>query len=169
MTFEIKKQFTIDASTDRVWDILVDQFDDVADWATGVTRSVPHPETTVYPDGTSGGRVCEVIGFGATDERLVHYDRERREFGYSVDAEKIPGFVQNLTNHWRLTAVGTSTRVDMHVTADISGPLGSIIKPMMRRRFEKVLVQIEADLVSYAETGRVSVVKSDELASRAAA
>lgn len=30
MTFEIKKQFTIDASTDRVWDILVDQFDDVA-------------------------------------------------------------------------------------------------------------------------------------------
>ena len=27
MTFEIKKQFTIDASTDRVWDILVDQFD----------------------------------------------------------------------------------------------------------------------------------------------
>ena len=76
MTFEIKKQFTIDASTDRVWDILVDQFEDVADWATGVTTSVPRPETTVYPDGTSGGRVCEVIGFGATDERLVHYDRE---------------------------------------------------------------------------------------------
>ena len=169
MSLSIKKRFTVDASPDRIWSIMIDDFEGVAHWVSGLDWSGPNAKATAYPDGTAGGRVCDVPGFGLTDERLVKYDPEKRTFAYSVEAEKIPSFVQNLTNTWRLTPVGSSTQVDMHLTADVGGPLGAMMKPMMRRKFLKTLADIEADLTAYAETGRVSEEKAKELAKAKAA
>ncbi|MEM9516890.1 MAG: SRPBCC family protein [Actinomycetota bacterium] len=169
MTFEITKQFTIEAPVERVWSILADDFENVYDWATGLESSAPHPEAPRHADGTAGGRVCQVPGFGFTDERVVAYQPDQHVIAYSVEAEKIPGFVQNMTNRWTLQpAEDGSTVASMRLTADISGPLGAIMKPMMRRRFEKLLSAVTTDLAVYAETGTVSSGKAKELAAQAA-
>ncbi|MEM8620690.1 MAG: SRPBCC family protein [Actinomycetota bacterium] len=172
MTLEINKQFTIDAPVERVWSILADDFEHVYDWATGLDSSGPNPKAPRQADGNAGGRVCEVPGFGFTDERVVTYDPERHTIAYSVDAEKVPGFVHDLTNRWTLRSHGASagagTAVTMRLSADVTGPLGAIMKPMMRRRFDKLLSAVTTDLTVYAETGKVSDGKARELASQAA-
>lgn len=164
----IEKDFVIDAPVDRIWEILADEFEEVGSWASGLTSSGPNPKAQRLDDGTAGGRVCEIPGFGFTDERVVDYRPDERQLAYSVDAEKIPGFVQNITNRWTLrphgTAPGSSTHVSMRFSADVFGPLGALMKPMMRRKFDKTLSAAEADLRAYAETGRVSPAKAKELA-----
>lgn len=171
MTLHIEKDFVIDAPVDRVWHILADEFVDVGSWASGLTSSGPNPHAVPLDDGTAGGRVCEIPGFGLTDERVVDYRPEERRIAYSVDAEKIPGFVQNIVNRWTLrprgAATSPSTEVSMRFSAEVSGPLGALMKPMMRRKFDKTLSAVEADLTAYAETGRVSAAKARELAALA--
>ena len=167
MSLSIKKEFTVDASPERIWSIMIDDFENIANWVSGLDSSGPNPDATPLDDGVTGGRVCVVPGFGFTDERIVQYDPVARTFAYSVEAEKIPSFVQNLQNAWKLTPVGSSTKINMHLTADVGGPLGAIMKPMMRRKFEKTLSGLESDLTAYATTGRVSEKKAKELAKQA--
>ena len=167
MSLSIKKRFTVDTSPERIWEIMIDDFEDVAEWVSGLDSSGSNHEAAPLADGTVGGRVCEIPGFGFTDERIVTYEPAAKTFAYSVEAEKIPSFVKNLTNTWKLTPVGSSTQIDMHLTADVGGPLGAIMKPMMTRKFNKTLADIETDLVAYAETGRVSEKKARELTKRA--
>lgn len=165
MSLSINNEFVIDGTTSQVWDVMVDRFEHVSDWASGITSSGPNPAATTMVNGApTGGRVCDVPGFGKLDERLVLHEPEQRRFAYTADAEKIPGFVQNLRNDWQLIPKGSQTLVKMRLSADVSGPLGAIMKPMMRRKFEKAVTGIAADLKAYVETGTVSPVKAKELA-----
>lgn len=165
MSLSIDNEFTVDATTSQIWELMIERFEDVADWASGITTSGPNPAATAIANGApTGGRVCDVPGFGTLDERLVLHEPEQRRFAYTADAEKIPGFVQNLRNDWQLVPKGSQTRVKMRLSADVNGPLGAIMKPMMRRKFEKALTGIAADLKVYVETGKVSTSKAKELA-----
>ena len=165
MSLSIEKEFIIDGTTPQVWDVLVERFEGVADWASGINSSGPNPAATTIVDGApTGGRVCDVPGLGNVDELLVIHDPEERRFAYTVEAQKMPGFMQNLRNDWLLVPKGSQTLVKMRLSADVIGPLGAIMKPMMRRRFEKALTGIAADLKTYVETGKVSKSKSNELA-----
>jgi hypothetical protein len=90
-----------------------------------------------------------VPGLGATDERIIAHDADARTLSYTViGAEKIPSFVQNMTNNWTRTPTGDSTRIAMRLTADIGGPLAPIMKPMVRRQFNKNLAGIWGGLTS---------------------
>ena len=72
----------------------------------------------------------------------------------------MPGFVSNLQNRWDLRQVdANNTEVRNRVTADISGLIGTIMKPMMKNRFSKSLDVILEDLAHYAEKGEVSPAK----------
>ena len=166
MTLQIENDFVIDAPIDRVWEILADEFEHVGRWASGLASSGPNPQVQPLDDGMAGGRVCEIPGFGYSDERLVEYRPADRHLAYSFDAEKLPGFVSNVINRWTLRRRGSSTAVSMRFSADVSGPLGAVMKPMMRRKFAKTLAAVEADLTAYAETGAVSAAKASELAAQ---
>ena len=164
MSLSIEKEIVVDGTSAQVWEVMVERFEHVADWASGVTSSGPNPAATNIVNGApTGGRLCDVPGFGELDERLVMHDPEQRRFAYTADAEKIPGFVQNLRNDWELVPKGSQTLVKMRLSADVSGPLGAIMKPMMRRKFDKAVAGIGADLKSWIETGKVSPIKAREL------
>ena len=66
---------TVDASAEEVWSVIDSDFLKISEWGPGVTSSAANPAT---PDGLNGsahgGRVCQVEGLGATDERIVAYD-----------------------------------------------------------------------------------------------
>ncbi len=136
----------------------------MSQWASGITSSDPNPKYSSIADGVPGGRVCQVDGFGHIDEQLVRYEPATRTFAYTAAAEKIPSFADDLTNTWTISADGPRAEVQMVLTAEVTGPIGAVMKPMMRRRFDKVLAAVGDDLRHYVETGRVSTRKASELA-----
>ncbi|MEL6892936.1 MAG: SRPBCC family protein [Actinomycetota bacterium] len=166
MSLEVIKQFTVDADPDQLFTKLTTEFTEVSSWVTGITQSSPNPKYGPKVDGVAGGRVCQVDGFGTIDEELVQYEPARRQFAYTAEAEKIPGFVKELRNQWTISpAPGDRSAVTLRLTADVIGPLGAIMKPMMRRKFDKTLDAIGDDLRAYAERGTISAAKAKELAS----
>ncbi len=164
MSLQITKTFNIDTDPDSLFEFLTTEFADVASWGSGITSSKANPAHQSIADGVPGGRLCEVAGFGQLDEQLVRYEPESRTFAFTVEAEKLPSFVSDMKNTWSLRPVGQATAVTMSVTADVSGPLGAIMKPMMRRKFDKTLDGISADLTTFVESGKVSNRKAKELA-----
>lgn len=166
MTLEVTKRFEIAADPDELFRTLTSEFTEVAQWASGIRRSDPNPRYKPVADGVAGGRVCQVDGFGTIDEQLVEYAPGDRRFAYTAEAEKIPSFVSDLQNRWTIAAgPGRTSVVEMRVTADVSGPLGAVMKPMMRRKFAKTLDSIGDDLHAHIERGTVSDRKAAELAS----
>lgn len=164
---EITNTYTIDASADRLWEVMVDEFLDVAGWASGLDGSGENPATAGQappPGAPAAGRSCVVPGLGATDERFTVFDPEGRRFGYSVEAERLPGFVHDMQNVWTFVPVSSRrTRVEQRLTAEVTG-LGVLMKPLMARQFRGLLATIREDLEAYATTGRPSARKQAELA-----
>ena len=162
---EVANTYTINASADRLWEVLVDEFTDVAKWASGLDGSGPNPSLAPVPEGADPtGRQCVVPGLGLTDERITVFDPAQRTFGYAVQAEKIPSFVHNMENVWRLVPKGPQrTEVQQVLQADVVGA-GNLMRPMMKLQFGKLLRTVKADLEAYAVTGQVSPQKARELA-----
>ena len=73
-SMKVNRQLTINASADKLWQILGDDYAKVGDWTTQVLSSAPNPDLPV-----GQGRVCETDGFGDAKETITHYDEKRRE------------------------------------------------------------------------------------------
>lgn len=165
MGIEIHKTATMNVSADRLWTILAEEFDSVGEWARAVDSSAPRLDVDT-PEGASvGGRVCQVPGFGAVNETFTSYDAEARTFSFAATASKIPSFVRNIINHTEVTSIGPDkSQVRLGITADTDGVRGAFVKPMMTRKFNKVIDGSLEDLATYAETGEISSAKSKALA-----
>ncbi len=155
---EVTRETTIDVTVEELWQILSGGFTDVGTWASLVNWSKPNPQATEVLDGApTGGRICDVPGFGRTDERIVRFDVESHTIGYSVTAEKIPGFVSPLQNIWNLREAGPGApRATMNLTAHGRGIRGVVMGPMMKSRFGKAVDRSIEELRVYAETGEAS-------------
>lgn len=165
MTLEVTKRFEIAAEPDDLFHKLTSEFTEVSHWASGIRRSEPNPRYQPVADGVPGGRVCQVDGFGTIDEKFVEYVPGERRFSYTAEAEKIPSFVSNLRNQWTVAeGPGRTSVVELRLTADVSGPLGAVMKPMMRRKFSTTLDVIGDDLRAHVERGTISDRKAAELA-----
>ncbi|MEM9037013.1 MAG: SRPBCC family protein [Actinomycetota bacterium] len=164
MSLEVTKRFELDADADELFTKLTSEFTEVSSWASGIRRSEPNPKYGPVADGVAGGRICQVDGFGSIDEQLVQYEPALRRFAYTAEAEKIPGFVKDLRNQWTIEAAPNGRSVvQLRLTAEVTGPLGAVMKPMMRRRFDRTLDIIGDDLRAYAERDTISDRKAAEL------
>lgn len=156
----IDKTDTINASADRVWEILSNGFADVGSWASAVDHSEAHEKAAAPAGAAVGGRTCEVPGFGFTDERFTRYDDADKTFSFSIEAEKIPGFFKNLESTWKVVPTGPNTsEVTTKIAGEATGVMGALASPMMKRKFSGLLNQGYEDLRFYAETGQVSDAK----------
>lgn len=161
----IKNSVTIHASADRVWEIIATEFLEISKWARDVNDSYDNPSATTVPEGApSGGRYCEVSGFGKVDEHIIHFDKNKQEIIWTAAADKMPGFVQDLQNAWTIKQVDENTAiVSSHLTANLTGFLGTIMAPLMKLNFSKLVRGFIEDLTTYAETGKVSQTKKKQL------
>ena len=165
MSMEVSKNMTVNVSADRLWSILADDFDKIGEWARGVDSSAPNTDAAV-PEGASvGGRVCQAPGFGAINETFTSFDPVERSYAFEATASKIPNFVRNLTNHTMVKSLGPEqSEVQLRITADTSGVRGTLVKPMMTRKFNQALDAIVEDLKIFAESGKISGEKTKALA-----
>lgn len=156
----ITKTDTINTSAERVWEILSDEFTDISSWARNVVNSEANDSAETLAVG--GGRVCEVPGFGFTDERFTRYDEANKTFSFSVEAEKIPGFFKNMESTWKVVPTGPNKSVvSTKIAGNATGVMGALVGPMMKRKFNGTIDQVYEDLKVYAETGQVSDAKRD--------
>ncbi|MEM8863290.1 MAG: SRPBCC family protein [Chloroflexota bacterium] len=156
----VDRQLTINASADKLWQILGDDYAKVGDWTTQVLSSAPNPDLPV-----GQGRVCETDGFGDAKETITHYDENRRELAYSATIEKLPFFVKEMGNAWRVEPKGENRSV---VHMNMKGRLLPVFKQLMTRPMQKQLAKSAdlflRDLKYYAETGDIHPEKKAQLA-----
>ena len=165
MGIEVSKKATFNVSADRLWSILADEFDKVGEWASGIDSSGPNPSAVALEGAPMGGRVCQVPGFGDIDETFTSFNAENRSFAFAATATKIPSFVNNLTNHTSVKALGSEkSELQLKLTADTDGIRGAIVKPLMARKFSTAIDLVIEDLRVYAESGQISEQKTKALA-----
>jgi hypothetical protein len=156
----IDKTDTINASAERIWEILSDEFTDVGSWASAVDHSEAHTKAPAPAGASTGGRTCEVPGFGFTDERFTRFDEANKTLSFSIDAEKIPDFFKNMESTWKVVSTGPNTsKVTTKIAGEATGVRGALVSPIMKRKFSGLLDQGYKDLKVYAETGQVSDAK----------
>lgn len=149
---DIRRTININAPIERVWEILSAEFADVGTWTQTVDHSVALGDPDA--DGAATGRACTVEGFGTTDEQVIERNAATRTLAYSVEAEKIPSFIEGMTNRWTLHRDGAdATRAEMRLTAEATGLRGMLVAPMMKRKLGATLDTALADLQVYAATG----------------
>lgn len=152
----IQKTVTVNASAERVWDILGPNYERAGDWASSVFVSRARPGTPAVAGAPVAGRTCETT-LGPFTESVVDYDETRRRIAYSASGAKMPGFVRSLVNAWTVTPAGPDrATVTMELNADIAQPFRLAMGWVMRRQFDRVLGESIDDLKVYAETGRPS-------------
>ncbi|MEM9157034.1 MAG: SRPBCC family protein [Cyanobacteria bacterium P01_F01_bin.33] len=150
---EIKRQVIINASADKVWNILGPQYDRVAEWVSTVQVSRSHDSGAVLPHAPISGRVCET-DLGPFQETITQYDEGERILAYQAQGEKMPFFVKQLSNHWTVTPLNNSqSRVDMRAEISLLPVFGLMMGPIMRMQMGGILTNATEELKYFAEKG----------------
>jgi len=159
---DIHMEKEINASADKVWNILAHQFAEIGEWADGVkwSRALEASEVpedfVVAPQAPVPGRVTP-NPFGDLKEILTRFSDVEREFTFEVSG--LPKAVAHTQNTTRVIETGADTcLVTFDVQMVLRGPL-KLLSPILRRRLKTSgfgpAGALEA-LKPYAETGQIS-------------
>ena len=158
---QAQAQININASADRLWEILVDDFDQISKWTAAVYTSGPNPDLPV-----GDGRVCETT-IGNNVEEMTHRDQQNGTFTYHVIPEKAPFFLNGIDHTWTIKPTGENmSQVGMDATVHL-GPVANILMgPFMKRRMLSGFASILEELKYYAETNQIHPGKKEQIEAR---
>jgi len=152
----IEKTIHIDADSDRVWDVLALQFHDAHKWAS----SVDHSEAAEGHEGAcevpweASGRRCET-SLGQVYETMLHFDADKRTFGYDANLASAPFFVKQIVNNWHVQdGPDGSTEVTMKLEGTLLPVFSQLMGPAMKKQFNGFLTEATEELKYYIEEGR---------------
>ncbi|MEM7126550.1 MAG: SRPBCC family protein [Chloroflexota bacterium] len=158
---EVIRELTINAPADKLWKILGEDYDKVGEWTSEVPSSGPNPD---LPAGQ--GRVCSTDGFGDAKETLTEYDEKRRAMSYVAEVEKMPFFVKQMGNSWRVEPRGNDRSiVHMHMKGHLLPVFAQLMGPVMKRQLAKSADTLLEELKYYAENDQVHPRKQKQLSS----
>ncbi|MEM9093015.1 MAG: SRPBCC family protein [Cyanobacteria bacterium P01_F01_bin.53] len=150
---QIKRQFTVNASADRLWEIMGLQFAHVSQWASSIYSSQERNNDTVPLDAPCSGRTCETA-MGSFKEKILTYDEQKKLISYDAKGEKMPFFVRQLVNNWTFIPIaGGKCKVDMCMEISLLPVFNLLMGPMMRMQMGGVIDQITEELTYFAENG----------------
>lgn len=153
------QEVTVNASADTLWKILGEDYDKVGDWASGVPSSAPNPELPV-----GQGRVCATNGFGDAKETITEFDEKQRTLSYVAEIEKMPFFVKQVANSWRIETKGNKRSVvHMHMKGNLLPVFAQLMGPIMKRQMAKAADETLEELKYYAENGQIHPRKQKQL------
>ena len=158
------QQVAIDASKEKVWEILAD-FSGVANWAPTITES---RSTTEANGGVDAERSCEHEKMGTIYERIVAWE-DGRSLSYDV-TKGLPFPMKSLNNIWSVDAAGDNAMVSVAMEFHMGlGPLG-VLPALMAKRLMRKEIQVSlAGLKQYVETSEVVTTTKDLAATSLAA
>ncbi len=149
----IKRQFTVNASADQLWEIMGLQFAHVSQWASSIYSSRERNSDLVLVDAPCSGRTCET-SMGSFKENILTYDKQRKIVSYDAKGDKMPFFVRQLANKWTFTPIaGDKCQVDMCMEISLLPVFNLLMGPIMRIQMGGVINQIIEELTYFAETG----------------
>lgn len=159
---EFKKNLTIDAPSDRVWEVVAHEFDQVGIWSSGVATSGPNLDVAVPDGATVGGRVCATPGFGDLNETFTSYSEENKQFTFAVSG--MPSFITLAQNTVKVRPTGNDTTdVSLHIQMETNA-VGRLIGPMFSIKLKATLNTFLDELKAYIERDEVSSKKRKQLA-----
>ncbi len=93
LVLKLSSETIIEASAERVWEIVAHQFARIGEWATAIPASRPSAEGVGASDAPVPARVCEtgVSMFPRVEETIVSYDEAARTFTYA--GARLPAFI----------------------------------------------------------------------------
>lgn len=164
-TLDIKETIVINTPADKAWDVIGPNFLNIADWGRGIKKSWNNDSAPIQIEGApAGGRFCDLGKFGVADERILHYNSDKREITWSAQSEKLPGFLKNLKNEIVVEPINdNSSRATTNITAGLTGVGGFLMGGPISKNFTKLLKGFVKDWKTYAETGEPSDTKKREL------
>lgn len=153
------REVTINASAEKLWRILGEDYDKVGEWTSEVPISSPNPD---LPAGQ--GRVCTTDGFGDAKETITEFDEQRRALSYVAEIEKMPFFVKQMGNSWRVEPKGNNRAVvHMHMQGKLLPIFAQLMGPVMKRKLAKSADTLLEELKYYAENDTIHPRKQKQL------
>ncbi|MEM7716033.1 MAG: SRPBCC family protein [Cyanobacteria bacterium P01_A01_bin.68] len=150
---QIKRQFTVNASADRLWEIMGQEFGQVSHWASSIHDSQGRNTGRVLEGAPCSGRVCETA-MGNFKEQIHTYDESSKTLAYDAKGDKMPFFVKRLANNWTFTPLSEGKcKVDMRMEIGLLPVFNLLMAPMMRIQMGGVIEQIIEELSYFAENG----------------
>ena len=157
---DVKRQLTVNASAEKLWQILGEDYDRVGEWTSEIPSSAPNPDLP-----TGQGRVCKTDGFGDAKETITKFDETRRELAYVAEIEKMPFFVKEMGNSWRIESRGQNKSVvHMHLQGKLMPVFSQLMSGTMAKQMGKSADIILEELKYYAETGKIHPRKQKQTA-----
>ena len=104
---KLVRQVTIDASKEKVWEVLAD-FSGVANWAPTISES---RSTTEANGGVGAERTCKHVKMGNIEERIVAWEDDR-SLSYDV-IKGLPFPMKSINNTWSVNAAGDNAIVSV--------------------------------------------------------
>ncbi|MEM7536214.1 MAG: SRPBCC family protein [Chloroflexota bacterium] len=148
---EVIRQLTVNAPATRLWEIVGEDYVNVGNWTSQIETSGPNPD---LPPGQ--GRVCSTPGFGDIKETVTQFDEQRHVLSYAADVQKMPFFVKEMGNTWRIEPKGQNQSVvHMHMKGRLLPVFAQLMGPVMKGQMSKTVDIILEELKHYAETGQV--------------
>jgi len=150
---KIKKKLSINASKERVWDVIAD-LGGIQNYNPSVKKSYYN---TDIKSGEGAGRVCEFYPIGKVDEKATQWEEGKSYTLLINPIEKLPFFKEGLA-YFSLNLSntgGTEVSVDFDYNITV-GPLAwAMNKIMLRNNFEKAFEGILKGLKKHIEEGVV--------------
>ncbi len=146
-------EISINASAEKIWQVLAVEFGDIGKWASGVDASEGSGDS--INGSTCSERACKIsaTGFSDTKERITIYDKKGYLLRYTL-FHGLPGFVKDAYNTWQLIPkTDSETLVKAHTEMRATGIMGTLMKGFMTRSTQKVLVAMCEELKHYVENG----------------
>jgi hypothetical protein len=157
---------TMNTSRDKIWDALANQFLDISAWASGILSS-KNDSTLIkkFSDAPSGGRICNIKGVGDFYEEIIKFNSEEFEIAWTAKSDKLPFFVSGLQNEFHISqSENGEVIVTSNLSANLSGLLGFVMRPLMKMNFSKTVKGFLNELALYVEKGEISKAKKKEQA-----
>jgi hypothetical protein len=148
LQIQLNGNITINASSKKVWRVLVHDFSNIGQWASAIPTSKAVPDLPVPEGAEVGGRVCStaVPGFSDIQESLMSYEEQTMSFAYQA-TEGRPWFLKHAVNHWVVRALGPDTSlVETRAETDVSLFPGFFLAPLFRLQMGRIGVQTLEEL-----------------------
>ena len=151
---KIQTILDIDAPASAVWQVLGEQFGEVAEWSTTIEKS-----SLDRPLGEGAVRTCDIKAFGPVPagqitEELTRFDRSSRSLTFVVRSG-IPGFMRFVENAWTVEALDDGrSRATSRARFDLAWwmvPLSPLLRMQLARGIRSFVGELETIAIGAPE------------------
>lgn len=152
------KTTTVNASSDKVWEVFAHGFNDAYKWMASVPYSYAQSNGELFDGAQSDGRECELTsrpdGIKASEQFLA-YNEENKTATVKIDFVDTPSFfpVRFNTLDFSLEEIGDDQSEMTWKFRSKIKPLSFFMWPILRKGFKTFVGQIMEELKFYVENG----------------